>query len=59
LTSGERIQTILYAADRVIKVEYEDKLQMTVNKLNKTAIMYDMKIFSSKTKTTGLGGKNI
>jgi hypothetical protein len=59
LTSGKRIQTILYADDQVIIAKSEDKLQMSVSELNKIAKKYYMKISSSKTKTMGLCGKNV
>jgi hypothetical protein len=59
LTSGKRVQTILYSDDQVIKTKSEDETQMAVNELTKTAKKNDMKISSSKTKTIGLYGRNI
>jgi beta-xylosidase len=50
LTSGKRIQTILYADDQVIIAKSEDELQMAVNDLNKIAKKYNIKISSSKIK---------
>jgi hypothetical protein len=35
LTSGKRMQTILYTDDQVTTAEYEDELQMEVNEINK------------------------
>jgi hypothetical protein len=59
LTSGKRVQTILYSDDQVIKTKSEDETQMAVNELTKTAKKNDMKISSSKTKTIELYGRNI
>jgi len=58
LTSGKRIQTILYADDQVIIAKSEDELQMTVNELNKIVKKCEMKMSSSKTRTVVLCGEN-
>jgi RNA binding exosome subunit len=58
LRSGKIIQTILYADDQVITAESEDELQI-VNELDKIVKKYGTKISTTKTKTTGLCGKNI
>jgi hypothetical protein len=50
VTSGKKIQTILYADDEVIIAENEVQLQMPVSGLNRIAKKYDIKISSSKSK---------
>jgi hypothetical protein len=56
LTSGKSIQTIPHSDDQIIIATSENELQMAVNELNKVAKKYDMKVSTSKTKTTGLYG---
>jgi hypothetical protein len=59
LTTGEKIQTALYADDQVIIAKSEDELQMTLNEQNKIIKKYDVKISSSKMETIGFCGRNV
>lgn len=51
------LNSILYADDKVIIQDTEDKMQMAVYKLNQTAIEYGFKISTEKTKTMAYKGK--
>ncbi len=51
------LNSILYADDKVIIQDTEDKMQMAVYKLNQTAIEYGFKYPQKKTKTMAYKGK--
>jgi hypothetical protein len=57
LTSGNIIQTVLYAYYQATIVKSNDELQVAVNELNEIIKRYNMKISPSKTKAMGFCGK--